>query len=147
MRRERCCLPEPLSNREDSGAAQAERSRMLVVVGLFDVVFMVMLMRSGAIRFMLVVMGGTIAVVRMVMIVLEGVGVIVMVMVPVIMLFFAVLVCMIVIMVVVMAMGVLVRVFALAHSFLPFWMRVVYRKLGIRLPCNGGSRRERTRQA
>ncbi|MBU0965359.1 MAG: hypothetical protein KKA54_03150 [Proteobacteria bacterium] len=45
-----------------------------VILGFFVMVRMVMLMRGGTIQFMLIGMGGTVAMVGMLMVVLEGVG-------------------------------------------------------------------------
>lgn len=91
---------------------------MLMVVVFSVMVRMVMVMRGGSIRFMLMGMGGIIAVVGMLMFMLEGVGVVVVVMVAVAMFLAAMLVGMFMIVFVVMTVVVLVRVFTLAHGLL-----------------------------
>jgi hypothetical protein len=91
---------------------------MFMIVGFLVMVRMVMLMRGRAVCLMLMTMGGTIAFVGMVVVMLEGMGVIVVVMVAVSMLFIAMFVGMFVIMVMFVAVGMMVRVFSLAHGCL-----------------------------
>ena len=91
---------------------------MFMIVGFLVMVRMVMLMRGRTVWLMLMTMGGTIAFVGMVMVMLEGVGVIVVVMMSVSMFFIAMFVGMFVIMVMFVAVGMMVRVFTLAHDCL-----------------------------
>ena len=87
-----------------------------MVVGFLVMVRMVMLVRGSTVWLMLMGMGGTITCVGMVVVMLEGMGMVVMVVMSVSMLFIAMFMGMFVLMVVLMAVGVLVWVFTLAHE-------------------------------
>ncbi len=91
---------------------------MFMIVGFLVMVWMVMLVLGGNLRFMLMTMGGTIAFVGMVVVMLEGMGVIVVVVMSVSMLFIAMFVGMFVIVVMFVIVSMMVRVFSLAHGCL-----------------------------